>query len=72
MNTLRLLLFVVIGIILWRLFSMVLRIMQGGGRKAKGDGSTFGKRKPDLHEIQDAEFEDLTGKEPPKNPPPEQ
>lgn len=73
MNIVKLLLFMIIGVILWRMVRLGMRILGGGG--LRGGVSPHGpgpsrKHSPDYKEIQDAEFEDITGKEPPKNPPP--
>jgi hypothetical protein len=67
----RMLLFVALGIIVWRIVRMALRAMQtpGQGRSAGPSASPAPpKQKPDLGSIQDAEFEDITDKTPPSPP----
>lgn len=62
----RILLFVLMGIVLWRMVRTLMRLLGGGGRRRAAEdilrdqpGST-----PPLDKIEDAEFEDIT---PPKD-----
>jgi hypothetical protein len=67
----RILLFVVLGIIVWRMVRIALRTMQTPrqGRSTGPSGSTRSpKGDPDLRNIQDADFEDITDKTPPSPP----
>jgi len=71
---LRVLLFLVLGIIVWRMIRIAVRSVQTPGKDRREDpfaSTTPPKRKTDLGDIQDADFEDITDKTPPKNPPPE-
>jgi hypothetical protein len=70
----RMLLFLALGIIVWRVVRVALRAMQTPGPRPRGGPSaspTPPKRSSDLGKIQDAEFEDITDKTPPSPPPKE-
>lgn len=68
----RMLLYVALGIILWRIFRVATRMMQGPRNRGGEDPSgsrRHPQRKTDLKDVQDAEFEDITEKKEPPNPP---
>jgi hypothetical protein len=67
----RMLLFLALGIIVWRVVRIALRAMQTPTqRPSRGPfaSPTPPKQNSDLGNIQDAEFEDITDKTPPSPP----
>ena len=65
----RMLLFVALGIIVWRIVRIAVRTMQTPGSRGGPFASpTPPRRESDLGKIQDAEFEDITDKTPPSPP----
>lgn len=68
----RMLLYVALGIILWRIIRVATRMMQGPRNRGGEDpfaSHRHPQRTPDLKDVQDAEFEDITEKKNPPNPP---
>jgi hypothetical protein len=67
----RFLLFVALGIIVWRMVRVAIRSMQTprqGGSAGPSASPKSSKGDPDLGNIQDADFEDITDKTPPSPP----
>lgn len=67
----RMLLFLALGIIVWRVVRIALRSMQTPTQRPNRGpvaSPTPPKRDSDLGNIQDAEFEDITDKTPPSPP----
>ena len=73
MSGLRLLLFVMLAFMAWRIIQTTMRVMKNKkGREQEDPFAKYGQRKsetPDFSRMEDADFEDITPKED-KDPPP--
>lgn len=70
---LRLFLYAILGFILWRMVRVAMRMMQTPRRRDSVDpfaASPHPRKKSDMGDIQDADFEDITDQPSPKSPPP--
>ena len=76
MNFFRMILFIVLGVVLWRAVRLFARMAQGTRRGEDDDMPTAPpaptKSQMDLRDIQDAHFEDITPKEEGQKPPPQE
>jgi len=64
----RIVLFVLMGIVLWRMIRTLMRLLGGGNRRSSDDIlRDHPSSPPPLDHIEDAEFEDITPPEPPKD-----
>jgi hypothetical protein len=72
MMLLRMVLFFILGVSVWRIVRIATRMMQGPrSHNAEDPFATYtpSRKSPDLKDIQDADFEDITEKRPPPTPP---